>query len=314
MDLVLLGVVGAAILVGTRIYRFILGRSLFLDLWDSLRLDWRSLAAWDARWTENTDRANIVVCLTSTPARLARADKTLKSLMAQSKAPLRIRLHIPWASLREGRPYEIPPRFTALRSVEVVRCDDLGPATKLIPALRDLPPNQPLLIVDDDSIYPSTMIEDFCRALGDLSDQALALSGWVVPTDLTDRPDTAWSLIRERPPAAIHATRRRASFPVDIMRACDGYLVRPCFFDLAAIEDYRVAPPAARWVDDVWISAHCQAPKYVIPARRMPFFSLRDWRFFERNALNRMNNPPDPDQRANTILIRYFARRWLCSQ
>jgi hypothetical protein len=102
--------------------------------------------------------------------------------------------------------------------------------------------------------------------------------------------------------------------PVDILRGCDAYLVRPRYFNLEAVGDYRAAPPAARWADDVWISAHCQAPKTVIPARRMPFYCLRDWFFFERTALHRLNNPPEPDRRANTILIRYFAGRWLCSQ
>jgi hypothetical protein len=314
MVLILAIALGAAILAGLKCYRFITGRSLIPDILDSLRLEGRSLESWDAACAENPHRADIIVCLTSTPARLPRLDRTLKSLMAQSTVPLRIRLHIPRVSIREGRPYKIPPRLSALRSVEIVRCDDLGPVTKLLPALRDLPPDQAILIVDDDSLYPPTMIADFSRALGELPAQALALSGHVVPPDLTDRPDTLWSLVTQQPPAAVLATRQRVPVPVDILRGCDGYLVRPRFFNLEAISDYRGAPPAARWVDDVWISAHCLAPKYVTPARRMPFYSLRDWFFFERSALHRLNNPPDADRRANTVLIRFFARHWMCSQ
>lgn len=221
---------------------------------------------------------------------------------------------MPEASLRERCPYTIPKTLANLRSLDIVRCDDLGPVTKLVPALDDFPPDQDILIVDDDTLYPPTMIEDFVKARIKFPVQALSSSGWRIPPDLTDRPDTLWSKLRERPPAVILGTRHKIPVPVDILRGCDGYLVRPGFFNVGTIQDFSSAPPAARWVDDVWISAECSAEKIVIPTRRMPFFFLSDWIFFERSSLHRTNNSVHPDLRANTILIRFFASRWVGSR
>ena len=288
------------------------GRHLLRDPLDLLRYHLHPAESWDRRWARNPRRSDILVCLTTTPSRISRIDKTLRSLMAQSVAPLRIRLHLPLASRREGREYVLPDWIWRLRSLEVVTCDDLGPATKLLPALRDLPPQQELLIIDDDALYPPTMIEDLLLARAACPDCALGLSGWVVPPDLTDRPESPWSVITQSPPSPLLATRQKAMRPVDVLRGCDGYLVRPEFFDpILFASGGREA--AAVTADDVWISANCRAPKLVIPARRMPFFSLRDWFYFERTALHRLNNPGGRGNLANTALIRKYADRWMCA-
>lgn len=292
------------------IYRFLTGRNLLADAWDFTRLSTRTLESWDASNQTNPRRAEVVVCLTTTPSRMPRIETTLKSLMYQTVAPRLIRLHLPLQSLREGCPYPVPDRLLKFASLEVVRCEDFGPATKLIPAVCTLSPAQDLLIVDDDTLYPPTLVEDFVRARTASPDAALALSGSIVPADLTDRPDTFWSILFERAPTPLRASRRMAPAPVEILRGCDGYLVQPRFFDPKALLDYASAPPAARWADDVWISHHCRAPKFVIPARRMPFYWLYDWFFFDRNALYHQNNHGDPQGWATTQLFRHFAGHW----
>ena len=90
------------------------------------------------------------ICLSTTPSRINHLTDTLKSLFAQSRSPQGIRLHIPEFSKREHCAYEIPPYLDDLEGVEIIRCDDLGPATKLIPALRDFGDDQKILVVDDD--------------------------------------------------------------------------------------------------------------------------------------------------------------------
>jgi hypothetical protein len=98
---------------------------------------------------------------------------------------------------------------------------------------------------------------------------------------------------------------------VDVMQGFAGYLVRPRFFDARAVADYSAAPPAAFFVDDVWISAHCRVPKAVVAGKRTNFESRRDARFFKRSSVALVNRGDgSPESRNNTILLRHFADRW----
>jgi hypothetical protein len=92
-----------------------------------------------------------------------------------------------------------------------------------------------------------------------------------------------------------------------------GYIVRPRFFDLRRLIDYASAPPAARTVDDVWISGHCRAPKYVLPSRRSSFEPWRRRAFYSRTGLGRLNRARDHRERPNSIMLRHFAAAWIGS-
>ena len=119
------------------------GRRLWLDLRDKLRMRMRSVQRGDDRNSANPHRSDIIVCLTTLPSRMARIDGTLKSLLFQTKAPRSIRIHLPSISKREGTPYDVPQWLRDLKAVEIIECgDDYGPATKLVPALLDLPADQ----------------------------------------------------------------------------------------------------------------------------------------------------------------------------
>jgi hypothetical protein len=290
---------------------FFEGESLLPDLWDEWRIGRATLDALDALCARNPARSTLVVSLTTIPSRLAAIDDTLKSLLRQTRAPAEIRLNVPAFSEREGAVYDVPARLQNLRCVRIVRCEDLGPATKLIPTLRALEPATQVLAVDDDRIYPACLIETLDDAARLLPDAALGLSGWIAPADLVDRPTTIVSNLLERPPAPIRARRLRRPRPVDVLQGLSGYLVRPDFFDLDALGDYARAPEAARFVDDVWVSAQCRAPKYVIPAPRASFVPYRRRALYARTALGRMNRGGgDPERRNNTIMLKFFASAW----
>lgn len=294
------------------VYSLLSGRNFPRDLATRLRLATRSLADWDRAWADNPRRSDAVVCLTSIPARLSRLEPTLKSLLAQDTAPAAIRIHLPDFSLREQRHYEVPDWLLSLRAVRVVRGTDHGPATKLIPALADGPPDQALIVVDDDMIYPPTLVADLTRHARAHPDAAIASSGWVVPADLTDRPSTWKGHLLKLPPNPVISTLVREPFPVDVLQGFSGYLVRPRFFDLPRVLDYGQAPKAAFYVDDVWLSAHCRVPKLVCRSRRYCFDRFADYGFLKRNSLGLINRGGgDPAQRNNTIMIRHFAGRWL---
>lgn len=300
---------------GLRSYHFMTGRDALLDLRDKVRLQRRSLAGWDAFCAANPNRSELVVCLTTTPSRIGRIAGTLKSLLYQTHRPKAIRLHVPFFSRREQRLYAIPAALQNLATVEIVRCADAGPATKLLPALAAFDREQPLLVVDDDRLYPPDLVERFARAADTLPHAALGMSGWNVPADLTDRPATTRDHLRQRAPAPVKSTRLRRPRRVDILMGYTGYLVRPAFFEHSTVSDYSAAPAAAFYVDDVWISAHCAAPRFVFPAPRHCFIPRKEWFLHDRTALYRLNDGGgDPEQRNNTILIRYFRDRWLCAR
>jgi hypothetical protein len=140
------------------------GEDLVHDVVDETRLARLDLRCLDERWAVSDVRSEMVVSLTTTPSRLPLIESTLKSLLRQSRPPAEIRLNLPAYSRREERPYVVPAWLDGLRSVRIVACEDRGPATKLLPSLEALPPDRPILVVDDDRIYHRDLIADLERA------------------------------------------------------------------------------------------------------------------------------------------------------
>ncbi|HVP85079.1 MAG TPA: hypothetical protein VMS78_10180 [Rhizomicrobium sp.] len=300
----------AAMIAGVWAYNFLEGETLIRDLFDEARLSRTDLISLDREWAAAPARSDCVVSLTSLPSRLPFIAMTLKSLLRQTRPPARIRLNLPAFSKREQTAYAIPDWLKNLKSVEIVPCEDYGPATKLIPSLS-LPPDQKIVVVDDDRIYPANLIADLESASNALPNAAVAFSGWVAPFDLTDRPTTLFANIAMTPPVPIRARRMRKPHAVDMLQGLSGYLVRPKFFDLAKLTDYASAPEAAFFVDDVWISAHCNAPKYVIPAKRAGYPGRTRRAFYKQTSLGLVNRGGgDVNKRNNTIMLRHFAGQW----
>src|SRR5262245_6484654 len=110
----------------------------------------------------------VLVSLTSLPSRLPHIEPTLESLLAQTLPPDRILVALPLYSRREGCRYSIPGFLRKLertRTVEVVRClTDYGPGTKLLGALRRVPRDSCLIVVDDDVAYEPFLVEELHRA------------------------------------------------------------------------------------------------------------------------------------------------------
>lgn len=301
-----------AVTAAVKIHDFFEGETLVRDLVDEVRLSRSSLDDLDRAWQSNSRRSDAIVSLTSIPSRLPLIERTLKSLMRQSYAPRRIVLNLPRFSKREGVAYVAPQFLDGMASVTIRWCDDMGPATKLLPTLLNEAPDTPIIVVDDDRIYPENLVADLMAAAGRDPGSAFCMSGWVVPDDLTDRPTTVWTNLRMLPPAPIRARRLTKPTEVDILQGLSGYLVRPSFFDVAAITDYAHAPKEAFFVDDVWISAHCRARRFVIPSARANYQPKLQRGFYGRTSLGRINRGPGPDsQRNNSIVIRHFAQSWM---
>lgn len=301
----------AAIALAIRLHDFFEGERLIPDLFDEWRLARTDIAALDARWAENPRRSETVISLTTIPSRMPFLAETLKSLMRQSVAPAQIRLNLPRFSKRENCAYVIPDYLRALKSVTIVACEDYGPATKLIPSLEALGPDQKILVLDDDRIYPKDMLATLDSAADAATDKTFTYGGWVAPRDLIDRPTTMLTNLMQTPPAPIRAVRQKKMFEVDIFQGMAGYLVRPRFFDLKSVKDYGAAPKAAFYVDDVWLSGHCMARKYVVPARASNFQPRRRMVFYKRTSLGWINRGKTGDaDRNNSVMLRHLADKW----
>ena len=93
----------------------------------------------------------IIVSLTTTPQRIKYLDKTLEIIKAQSLQPDSIELNLPNEYRRAN--------FGAVNidlipaGYAIFRCDDYGPATKLIPTLERYANTDTLIIFCDDGTY-----------------------------------------------------------------------------------------------------------------------------------------------------------------
>ncbi len=299
--------------VGTFVvaYNYLEGERLLHDLNYEYKLARSNLLTLDRQCANRASRADVIVSLTTIPSRINFIAETLKSLMAQTRAPREIRLNVPETSIREKQPYVIPQWLHELVSVKMVRCEDWGPATKLLPTVGSFEADQLILVVDDDRIYAPNTIEVLEAAARSEPGTAFGLGGWIAPVDLVDRPTTLRSNVLQMPPAPLRTARLKRRVPVDILQGFAGYVVRPRFFDLSALTDYSSAPAAAFFVDDVWISAHCRVPKYVIPSSATNFLRKRRAHIYKKTSLGWVNRGGgNDDARNNTIMLKHFASAW----
>lgn len=294
-----------------KIHDFFEGETLVHDCIDEVKLARASLASLDQAWARNPQRSECIVTLTTIPSRLPHITTTLKSLMRQSRAPARIILNLPHHSRRENMAYPEPSFLDGLAAVQIARCEDMGPATKLVPTLAREDARQKIIVVDDDRIYPANLVADLEDAADRDTASAFGMSGWIAPPDLVDRPTTIWSNFWLLPPSPVRARRLNAPMAVDILQGLSGYIVRPEFFDLARLRDYAGAPPASFFVDDLWISGHCKADRFVLPAKRYNFQPKFRGGFYKKTSLGLINRGPGGNERRhNSEVLRYLADKW----
>ena len=124
---------------------------------------------------------------------------------------------------------------------------------------------------------------------------------------------TLLSNIFKKPPTPVCGTRINATYQTDIIQGYSGYLIQPRFFNINELKNYDEKPAAARFVDDVWVSAHAHVDKFIIPLSRLSFvpFYLSD--FYKKSSLAKINNGnrTKDEDRNNSIMIKYFYEKWM---
>jgi len=104
----------------------------------------------------------IFVSLTTIPQRIKNLNKSIESLLKQTKRPSKIFINIPKKYKRFGEIIDDDqiPKFND-SAVEITRCEDYGPGTKLLGSLNKFERDSLIILVDDDHVYEDYMIEKF---------------------------------------------------------------------------------------------------------------------------------------------------------
>ena len=104
----------------------------------------------------------IYVSISTIPQRINNLNESVKSLLNQTRKPDRIFINIPFRYKRFSETIEDNqiPKFDN-NVVEITRCEDYGPGTKLLGSLNKLEKNSLLILTDDDHTYEDYMIEKF---------------------------------------------------------------------------------------------------------------------------------------------------------
>jgi len=180
------------------------------------------------------DQLRIIATLTTAPDRIHLLEPVLRSLTSrQSRPPDEIHLNIPHRFARTGAEYVIPD-FIGKYPVQVFRCEDEGPGTKIIPTIRRTPADRDVwfFVVDDD-------VRHLPEALATLVDS------------VSKDPSTAYGF------ADNYLYRRWVpGGDVDILCGFAGFIVHRRFFgeDFEAYLNKVLGDRSCRFHDDVYLS------------------------------------------------------------
>lgn len=208
-----------------------------------------------------------IITLSSIPPRFAELGPTLESLARQRAAVDSIRLYIPQHYRRfadwDGTLPQVPAGVTIMRTP-----DDPGPATKILPALREFAGQDvDILFCDDDRIYDPGWAARFQALRRQRPRCALVEAGWDIrdipsaarPADRLPRAqkyrrDGAYRLKRILTLGLWKPARFAVSGHVDVLAGYGGVMVRPEFFTPAVFDI-----PEQLWtVDDPWLSGNLE--------------------------------------------------------
>lgn len=132
----------------------------------------------------------IIVTLTTIPGRLQNQHpygfkSVIYSLMTQAYENYEVHLNIPEVNKKTGEEYVIPEWLEELNNLKVrgnklkiFRTEDYGPITKLYPTIKRISdPERIIIVLDDDLIYDSRMIEEHLRLRNEDNSVVWAFAG-----------------------------------------------------------------------------------------------------------------------------------------
>lgn len=201
---------------------------------------------------------SVIISLTTIPGRVHILPDFLRSLQRQRVQPDRIELNLPIEF--KMRKFEAAERKQIPSDFNVFDCEDVGPATKILPTLKRYEgTDQRIVYCDDDRVYGDTWLERLTSLSDQHPDTAIA--------DECGAVDTVEYRVSGAKKDVKYRLKRVASFGLYtpfvpnrlgdnlIVEGYGGVLVKPDFFHPHVIDVPKQAWP----VDDVWLSANLEA-------------------------------------------------------
>ena len=232
----------------------------------------------------------LVVSLTSHGPRFGTLALTLKSLLLQTLRPERVVLWI-----GHGDMALLPAEVRALEALglEIRACEDLGPHTKYVHALREWPGAR-IAICDDDTYYRPEWLADLVA--GDRPGEIpchrihrIALDAHGLP-----EPYRLWE----------HDWEARDASPLNFPTGVGGALLRLDRFDHRVL-DTHAARALCPTTDDLWLYAMARlaGTRFRLAG---PYEPLVVWRSSQDSALWRTNVVEGANDRAMAAVVARF--------
>lgn len=113
----------------------------------------------------NMEAGCLYMSMTVLPERLNSDffEDVIKHLKLQTQRFEKLIINVPHVYRRTGVRYELPEWLLCEAKILINRCEDVGPATKILGYYDKLRPSDIVCIVDDDIIYKSDMLENLYR-------------------------------------------------------------------------------------------------------------------------------------------------------
>lgn len=194
----------------------------------------------------------IIVSMTTTANRAPFLQQTLNSILAQTVQPNSLELNIPHTYKRHDlEPVDIK---TIPAGFSIFRCEDYGPATKLLPTLQRYAEQDVIIIYcDDDRVYKSDWIERLVKIHDNNDGCCVADEMFDIPyfvNQITIKKSYFYRLKRALSLGFWNPRKINYSRAV-IAEGFGGVLVKPEFFDELIFK----IPNEFFFHDDIWFSA-----------------------------------------------------------
>ena len=255
-----------------------------------------------------------IISLTSIPSRFKYINMTLDSLLAQDTKVDKIILYVPRYYQRFNKKLDklpsVPEGIIAKFSDA-----DYGPATKILPAIKDFSDEDVRIIFcDDDRIYPKNLVSTLISASKKRPNNVIALEG----RDIKDLSKYNWQG-KENPRATVvqknymYRVKRALSLGIwkprknmgsgyaDTFAGFGGVLVYPKFFN----NNFFHIPKECWMNDDIWISGQFEINKVKIWVTKVKEISGAS-RNQGRNALGNETHHDRARTNVNNVAIKYL--------
>lgn len=250
--------------------------------------------------------SNVIVSLTSFPARIGNVYLTVETLLRQKVRPQRVVL---WLSEEQFQGIPVPDSLRRLEKygLDIAFCEDLRSHKKYYYSMRKYPENT-IITADDDTLYPESWTADLIRASEQYPHSVVCARALQIRCDADGKPlpYTQW----------IDPVEGVTSPRMDLMPlGCEGVLYPPHVL-CEDVFDKAFFMTACRNADDLWLKAMSLLKDVpVMPATPDPFtyvdlMTAKVCALYTTNVGENQN-----DQQLNNILERYPGLfRGFCSE